>query len=55
MIRAGFDRDNFTGFHRLWDPTWDTADLFIVTMALNRFEFLLPYMRFNNYRNGPVR
>ena len=40
MIRAGLDRDNFTDLHRLWDPI-DSRPFYRVTMALNRFKFLL--------------
>ena len=50
MIRAGLDRDNFTDLHRLWDPI-DSRPFYRVTMALNRFKFLLRCMRFDNYRN----
>ena len=40
MIRAGLDRDNFTDLHRLWDPI-DSRPFYRVTVALNRFKFLL--------------
>ena len=52
MIRAGLDRDNFTDLRRLWDPI-DSRPFYRVTMALNRFKFLLCCMRFDNYRNRP--
>ena len=54
MIRAGLDRDNFTDLHCLWDPI-DIRPFYRVTMALNRFKFLLRCMRFDNYRNRPAR
>ena len=54
MIRAGLDRDNFTDLRRLWDPI-DSRPFYRVTMALNRFKFLLRCMRFDNYRNRPGR
>ena len=54
MIRAGLDRDNFTDLLRLWDPV-DSRPFYRVTMALNRFKFLLRCMRFDNYRNRPAR
>ena len=53
-IRAGLDRDNFTDLHRLWDPV-DSRPFYGVTMALNRFKFLLRCMRFDNYCNRPAR
>ena len=54
MIRAGLDKDNFTDLRRLLDPI-DSRPFYRVTMALNRFKFLLRYMRFDNYRNRPGR
>ena len=54
MIRAGLDRDNFIVLHRLWD-TIDSIPFYRVTMALNRFKFLLRCMRFDNDRNRPAR
>ena len=54
MIRAGLDRDNFTDLRRLWDPI-DSRPFYRVTMALNRFKFLLRCMRFDNYRSRPAR
>ena len=54
MIRAGLDRDNFTDLHRLWDPV-DRRTFYRVTMASNRFKFLLRCMRFDNYRNRSAR
>ena len=54
MIRAGLDRNNFTDLHRLWDPI-DSRPFYRVTMALNRFKFLLRCMRFDNYCNRPAR
>ena len=50
MIRAGYDRDNFTDLPRLWDSI-GSRPLYRVTMALNRFKFLLRCMHFDNYRN----
>ena len=47
MIGAGLDRDNFTDLHYLWDPI-DSRPFSRVTMALNRFKFLLHCMRFDN-------
>ena len=52
MIRAGYDRDNFTDLPRFWDSI-DSRPFYRVTMALNRFKFLLRCMRFDNYRNRP--
>ena len=54
MIRAGLDRDNFTDLHRLWDPV-DSRPFYRVTMALNRFKFLLRCMRFDNYCNRSAK
>ena len=54
MIRAGLYRDSFTDLHRLSDPV-DSRPFCRVTMALNRFKFLLRCMRFDNYRNRPAR
>ena len=54
MIRAGLDRGNFIVLHRLWD-TIDSIPFYRVTMALNRFKFLLRCMRFDNNRNRPAR
>ena len=54
MIGAGLDRDNFTDLHYLWDPI-DSRPFSRVTMALNRFKFLLHCMRFDNYRDRPAR
>ena len=54
MIRAGLDRDNFTDLRHLWDPI-DSRPFYRVTMALNRFKFLLRCMRFDNYRSRPAR
>ena len=54
MVRAGMDRDNFTDLHRLWDPI-DSRPLYRVTVAMNRFKFVLRCMRFDNYRNQPAR
>ena len=45
MIRAGLDGDNFTDLHRLCTPI-DSRSFYRVTMALNRFKFLLRCMRF---------
>ena len=44
------DRDNFTDLHCLWNFI-DSRPFYRVTMALNRFKFLLRCMRFDNYRN----
>ena len=52
MIRAGYDRDNFTDLPRLWNSI-DSRPFYRVKMALNRFKFLLRCMRFDNYRNRP--
>ena len=38
MIRAGYDRDNFTDLSRLWDSI-GTRPFYRVTMALNLFKF----------------
>ena len=54
MIRAGLDRDNFTNLHRLWNPI-DSRPFYRVTMALNRFQFLLRSIHFDNYCNRPAR
>ena len=54
MIPAGLDRDNFTDLRRWWDPI-DSRPFYRVTLALNRFKFLLRCMRFDNYRNRPGR
>ena len=54
MIRAGLDRDNFTDLHHLWDPV-DSRPFYRVTMALNRFKFILRCVRFDNCCNRPAR
>ena len=54
MIRDVLDRDNFTDLHCLWNFI-DSRPFYRVTMALNRFKFLLRCMRFDNYRNRPAR
>ena len=54
IIRAGLDRDYYADLHRLWDPI-DSRPFYRVTMALNRFKFLLRCMRFDNYCNRPAR
>ena len=54
MIRADLDRDNFTDLHCLWNLI-DSRPFYRVTMALNRFKFLLRCTRFDNYRNRTAR
>ena len=54
MIRTGLDRDNFTNLHSLWDPI-GRRPFYRVTMALNRFKFLLRCMNFDNYCNRLAR
>ena len=41
MIRAGYDRDNFTDPPRLWDSV-DSRPFYRATMALNRFKIFHP-------------
>ena len=53
-IRTGLDRDNVTDLHRLWDSS-ESRPFYRVTMASNRFKLRLRCMRFDHYRNRPLR
>ena len=50
MIRARYNRDNFTDLPHLWDSI-DSRPFYRVTLALNRFKFLLHCMCFDKYCN----
>ena len=54
LIYAGADRDNFTDIRDLWDPI-EGKPLYKATMSINRFQFLLQALRFDNFLDRLVR
>ena len=54
VLYAGADHDNFTEVADLWDPI-EGKPLYKATMSINRFQFFLRTIRFDNFRNRSQR
>ena len=54
ILYAGSDHDNFTEVTDLWDPI-EGKPLYKATMSINRFQFFLRAIRFDNFRSRSQR